>query len=322
MPRCELCEGTDFELIATDIREGEGRIARCRRCELVIQDLGWTPEQLAAYYEREYQQTNSLVAGAELAARAHHEERLKNIGSIVERVLPLVRTGDAVLDIGAGAGTLLSRLRPPADRCVGVEMNTPFVEFMRKELGIEGHARDVNVVDFAGAFDVIVSINTLDHLADPLRTLRTIRRLLKPDGRVYLEVPNQEEAMNAFLPEPQGAAFRRFFWHRAHLFYFTRSTIEALCRKAGLEVEVSCRHEYTLKNFLNWYFTGRPQKDFVGATTESRFFPGDSPFERGFDGAMARAEAEFKRVLAETFRGDSLCCVGRACAPRPWEVRG
>jgi hypothetical protein len=94
------------------------------------------------------------------------------------------------------------------------------------------------------------------------------------------------------------------------LFYFSGETAALLFKKAGLRCSVASRHEYTLKNFLNWYFLGTPQPDFVTGLTGSRFFAGDSEFERKMDSLLAGAEAEFKRISAKTNRGDNLCVTG------------
>jgi SAM-dependent methyltransferase len=312
MPVCEICEGAEFSVIATEIREGEGRIVRCDTCGLVMQDLDWDEKRLRDYYERDYQVTNSLVTGGTQTAEEHFRDRLDTIGNLVRQVEPLVTPKSRVIDIGCGAGELLFRLKPMVSRCVGVELNSRFVDFMRGTLGIEAYAGDVNRLEFSEKFDLVLCIATLDHLPNPLKTLKTMKGLLAPGGRIYLEVPNIDEALNLFLPETSRERYNRFFWHRAHLFYFSRETIEALFKKAGLQVDVSCRHEYTLKNFLQWYYLGEPQRAFLAGVTETGFFPGPDEFEKRMNAMFDGMDREFKAIMAGTFRGDNLCILGRA----------
>ena len=153
-------------------------------------------------------------------------------------------------------------------------------------------------------------ISTLDHLPNPLETLITLKSLLTVNGKIYIEVPNCDEALNYFLPEPNLSNFRRFFWHRAHLFYFTKETISALFKKAGLSIKVTCRHDYTLKNYLNWYFVGKPQSGLVTGMVRNELFDGNSDFEVRMNKMFATMEKEFRKIMSETFRGDSLCCIG------------
>ena len=310
MPVCEVCEFTNFDLIATEIREGAGRIMKCHNCGLVIQDTEENAEGLKDYYENEYQRTNSLVAGKVQSPREHFEDRLKSIGKVFDKVKPLLNPGARVLEIGCGAGALLSLIKPFVSHCVGIELHSPFAEFVERELEIEAHVTDVNTLNLTEKFDVIISIATLDHLPNPFETLLTMKNLLAPGGKIYCEVPNLNEALNRFIPSPNREKFNRFFWHKAHLFYFDQESIKSLFKKAGLRISISSRHDYTLKNFFNWYFLGKPQKIFVEATCAVEFFKGEEPFERCMNEMLFRMDREFRSIMEETFCGDNLCCIG------------
>ncbi len=310
MKPCVLCEGRKFKTIATEIREGDGIITQCVKCGLIMQVLDLDEKRLRDYYEEEYQVTNSLISGKKISAGKHFEERVKTIAPLFERVRPLLSPGMKVLEIGGGPGALLSLCKPLVKKCVGVELNTEFVKFMQRDLSIEAHAADINKLNLKDRFGLIIMINTLDHLPNPVETLTTMKNLLSAGGRIYLETPNRDEALNFYLPQPQLADFRKFFWHRAHLYYFTKDTIAALFNKCGLRIRTACRHEYTLKNYMNWYFTGRPQPGFVSAVSKNELFCGKSDFEKRMNKLFAGAEKEFKKIMSETFRGDTLCCIG------------
>ncbi len=310
MRSCKVCENQDFTLIATQIREGEGRIMECNHCGLVIQDLDWDDKQLKDYYEKEYQQTNSLVDGEEQSPQAHFDERIQTIQPIFEQIKPLLSKDKIVLEVGGGTGELLFLCKPLVKKCVGVEINSSFVRFMNESLEIEAYAEDINKLKLEYSFDLIIISGTLDHLHNPLETLKTLKSLLAKNGKIYLEVPNRNEALNFYLPEPQKTQFNTFFWHRAHLFYFTKETITALFKKVGLQIDISCRHNYTLKNYLSWYFRGKPQKGLVEGQTNTRLFDGESDFEVKMNDMFEKMEHEFQSTMAETFRGESLCCIG------------
>jgi len=299
-----------FSLVTNRIREGKARIVKCDNCGLVIQDFNWGEKKLRKYYEKEYQATNSLVLGKPQTPEEHFSDRMKTIGSVFEKVKLFLNKDSRVLDVGCGAGELLSLIKPIVKHCVGVELNTLFVDFIKSRLKIDAYSEDVNNLKTDERFNIIISISTLDHLSNPLKTLISMKNLLSPKGRIYIEVPNIDEALNCLLPPATRAKYSEFFWHRAHLFYFSKDTITALFKKAELKVDVSCRHEYTLKNFLNWYFLGKPQNDFVTGLTDIGLFDGSSDFERRMNDMLARMDIEFKEIIAETFCGDNLCCVG------------
>lgn len=313
MAHCEICGKNNFTLITREIREGPGQVSQCKSCGLVIQDANWAPEGIKKYYNAEYQRTNSLDARKEQSPREHFNNRLKTIQPIVERIGKLLKRDMSVLELGCGAGELLYSIRPNVGKVVGLELCEGFVDFMKGELGIEAYAKDINKVDFGTRkFDLVISIATLDHLPNPLQTLKTIKGLLSPKGVIYIEVPNLNEALNFYLPKASRKAFNKFFWHKAHLFYFTRETLSKLIEKAGFSCKISCRHEYTFRNYLNWYFTGSPQLTFVDATTGIKLFSGNSQFEKGMNKIFYDIEERFHKLMKRTFRGDTLCCLAKS----------
>lgn len=309
MSTCQLCSGSEYRLLSTRLREGEGRIVQCAGCGLIIQDLDWDAERLKRYYEEEYQDTNSLVTGQAQTPREHFNDRLQTLAPILEKLAPLLAPGQDILELGCGCGALLHSLGANPGRRVGLEMHSPFVEFMRQDLGLEAHTQGLGELGFAEDFDLAICIDSLDHMPDPLVQLRLLWRALRPGGVLYLEVPNEEDALGRNLPEQTRQAYKTFFWHRAHLFYFSRSTLGAMLAAAGFGADITCRHNYTLKNHLSWYFTGRPQGSFVAGTTKVELYPGKDAFEQGMNALMRDMEPRFKALLAETFTGDALCCV-------------
>ena len=309
---CEICGLKNFKVIATEIREGPGIINKCNSCGLIMQDIIQTNEEIEEYYNKEYQKTNSLQIGKEQSPREHFDDRVKTFEHLLNNILPLLRPNMKILEIGCGTGELLFLIKPYVQEVVGIEIHKQYVDFMNDELGIEAYAEDVNKIDFNDrTFDIVLSIMTLDHLPNPAETLHTMKHLLTKDGIIYIEVPNQEEALNYYLPEPNQKRFNTFFWHKAHYFYFTRDTLTRLMEKVGFEPKITCRHEYTIQNFLNWYFTGTPQQSFIEASMKADFFSGDSEFETTMNEMFNEMDSRFHKILNRHFRGDTLCCIAR-----------
>lgn len=307
---CELCNSQDFNIIATEIREGPGAILQCRRCGLALLDIRQTEHDLEKYYNEEYQRTNSLRLGKLQTPREHFQDSFSSSEQVFEKVRPYLASDKRVLEIGCGSGGLLSRIKPFVKEAVGVELNKDFVNYIKRDLGITAFAQDVNSMNLPDeSFDIVMCIMTLDHLPNPSQTVATMKRLLKPGGIIYIEVPNRNEALNHYLPEPNQNKFNTFFWHKAHYFYFTKDTLTILLKNIGLTSDISCRHQYTLVNFLNWYFCGAPQKTFIEATSRSHLFKGDDDFERRMNTLFSNADNSFHKILEETFSGDTLCCI-------------
>ena len=312
MNSCEICNSTDFKVVSREIREGPGVISKCSSCGLVILNIDQTKEELKKYYNEEYQFANSLQSGKEQSPREHFQDRIKTLQQIVKRLSSYLNPNMRVLEIGCGCGELLYLIKDHVKEVVGVEINESFVEFINNELGIEAYSEDINKMNLDDrVFDIVICVMTLDHMPNPFEALNSMKSLMAKGGVMYIEVPNIEEAMNCYLPEPGRTRFNTFFWHQAHYFYFSMDTLTKLINKVGLNCEITCRHEYSLMNFFNWYFAGKPQNSFLEATSEAGAFNGDSTFEVGMNKIISEMDIQFHNLLSETYRGDTLCCIAQ-----------
>lgn len=106
-------------------------------------------------------------------------------------ILPIlaVRPGEQVLEVGYGPGALLRLLRgTDAARVCGVDPSPD----MRKLAGRRAPGADLRLGDAAGtgfpdgAFDCVVSVNTVALWPDLGAGLRELRRITREDGRVVL----------------------------------------------------------------------------------------------------------------------------------------
>ena len=129
----------------------------------------------------------------------HHESVLRShtwrtAENSAAYLLPHLRPGIAVLDVGCGPGTItadLAALVSPG-RIVAVDSAPAVLEqaaAFAAEAGvadrIEFAVADVNALDFPdGTFDVVHAHQVLQHLADPVKALREMRRVCKPGGIV------------------------------------------------------------------------------------------------------------------------------------------
>lgn len=307
------CNQGNMELLSTQIREGEGRIVRCTRCNLVKQELEWTVEEIAEYYNDEYQLTNSLVSGQVQTPRERFNDRLKTIYPFFELLKPLLKSNMAVLEVGCGAGELLSLIKPLVRECVGVEMNDAFVKFIQSDLNMEAFTGDVTQMDWGDRkFDLVICVDSLDHMANPLEVLTFMKGLLLPTGKMWVAVPNLDEVLNHYLPVPNQERYHTFFWHRAHFFYFNADTLAQMLRAAGMAVvNVEYYHQYTLKNFLKWFFTGLPQSSYVEAATGINYLVEKDTFAKEMNEMFINAEEKFQQLLREHGRGDTICCTAK-----------
>ena len=158
--------------------------------------------------------------------------------------------GRDVLEIGSGIGNLSEFLVDTADRVVLTDTAPEYLERLRKRFQPRSHVQVRRLYlptvdgDLVGrGFDTIVCLNVLEHVEDDLGSLRAMRTLLAPRGRLVLLVPALQ-TLYGTLDEALGH-FRR---------YRPRELREKFAA-AGL---VMGHLEYfNLAGIPGWWFTGR-----------------------------------------------------------------
>ena len=92
------------------------------------------------------------------------------------------------------------------------------------------HGTAETVTSEAGGHDAVVMLDVLEHLVDPVATLRHLRGLVHDEGLLALSTINVASLHGKL---------RRGSWPwfiRPHLHYFTPETLEATLRRGGFEL--------------------------------------------------------------------------------------
>jgi SAM-dependent methyltransferase len=104
-------------------------------------------------------------------------------------------TGKAVLDIGCGHGALSQALAQDAASVLGIDVDAEFIEFARDRMlqddpgladRLEFRLADLPDLGLTDAFDLAVSKDTFEHVADVPAMLRAVQRALKPGGELWV----------------------------------------------------------------------------------------------------------------------------------------
>jgi SAM-dependent methyltransferase len=139
-----------------------------------------------------------------------------------------------LLDIGCAYGFLLDEAKPFYD-VSGIELAAEAAASCRKRgLRVLTGAADEAALTRLGAMDVIVMLDVLEHLPDPLATLTLCRRHLNPGGALVITTGDF-----ASLYARVAGAHWRLMTPPQHLWFYTPESLRRLARAAGLRVEAS-----------------------------------------------------------------------------------
>ncbi|GAA4709248.1 class I SAM-dependent methyltransferase [Sphingomonas lutea] len=104
-----------------------------------------------------------------------------------------------ILDIGCGPGALVSELRRAGYDAHGVDRSAKAIALGRhlqqQAPGMELRAE----IDesWQGKFDVVMSFEVIEHLAEDVREMRNWRRFLRPGGQLIVSTPAHQRRWNA-----------------------------------------------------------------------------------------------------------------------------
>jgi ubiquinone/menaquinone biosynthesis C-methylase UbiE len=97
------------------------------------------------------------------------------------------------LDVGCGAGELLWAAKNSGWEAEGIDPSKEFIEIGRERLGVEGRAGTLEEAAFPdNYFDAVAMSSIIEHLYDPFETLREIHRVLRPEGLLWFDAPNED----------------------------------------------------------------------------------------------------------------------------------
>lgn len=119
------------------------------------------------------------------------------------------------------------------ERVVGLDLVAPTVPSGYREDRI-GSVMELEATFGARRFDTVVAAELIEHLEDPYGFLRSVRRVIGPDGRLVLTTPNPLGFPVLFLEILRS---RRWFYTTDHTFYFLPRWVDRMLDFTGFELE-------------------------------------------------------------------------------------
>lgn len=221
---CPSCGGGT----AAHVRTLQGySLERCTACGLVFVNprptarsltelyLGKTPDSQADFYAK-------TVSPAQIA---EYERILTDLGE-------LSRARGRLLDVGCAAGYFMQQAARAGYEAHGIDLAT-WVEQIAIERDVPNvRAGTLREAAFPDAwFDVVHSSQVFEHLPNPLDELHEIRRVLRPGGILYINVPNYQ-CLSIVL----GRDDFELNNPPEHVVYFSPRTLAGVLTRAGFDV--------------------------------------------------------------------------------------
>ena len=223
---CNYCQLDDAtEVFAAGVAQ-PSRIVRCNRCGLMyanprakepdhVQIQTWDPDMVSLSWHSQRVEKEKLQVRDYTRTRALLNQTFPERGKLLE--------------IGSGFGYLLTEFKKEGWNVFGIEPDRFACRYAKEKLGVDCIS---DLVGNAGipdeSYDVVIMNHVIEHLDNPLGTLREINRVLKPSGRLVLETPRYDTLMFRLLGRRE-----RSINCIGHIYFFTTRTLKNLYEAAG-----------------------------------------------------------------------------------------
>jgi SAM-dependent methyltransferase len=214
----------------------EFTVVECIGCRLIRLHPLPTPAELRNYYPNLYWYKPAETFAAHLE-EAYRRFVLRDHLRFVRRALKDSEEEGLVLDVGCGGGLFLRMLSEYGHPTVGLDFSLDAASVAWRQNGVPAVCATLAKAPLApGSCAGITMFHVLEHLYDPVSYIEAAHKLLKPDGRLIIQVPNASSwQFLVFGKNWNGVDVPR------HLINFRQRDVDALLDACGFEV---LRHKH------------------------------------------------------------------------------
>lgn len=249
---CNVCESDDARLIGTGFdyeywtSPEEFRAYRCRVCGCVY----LSPRPDVSEFARIYPSTYHSLAFSQDNFALVHKIRSRLETNRLLRYCEGIPSDARILDVGCGDGFHLQLLRTYGRdtwTVEGIDIDSRAVERATKG-GATVHQGTIEELELLqNQYDVVYTLQTVEHVADPYSMLTAIHRVLKPGGRLVIVTDNTGSLDFRWF---QKGLWGGYHFPR-HWNLFDRSSLTWLATRAGYETE----RIDTIVSPVNWVYS-------------------------------------------------------------------
>ena len=263
------------------------------------------------YYSKDYRNEY----GAEIEKVTLPSEHLEIYSSLNEKQFQIfssdLTSETKFLEIGCSFGGILNKVSDAGLKVIhGVEPNKRDAQIVSSRLST---AKIFNSTfeksELADEYyDMVVSIEVLEHVVSPLHFLKKCYGILSKNGLIHIEVPNHNDVLLSAYKDP---GYLNFYYHKAHIHYFTKESLLLLCHECGFEGSVASFLMYPFFNHVWWYQNHKPQLSATTALAQPLPTAGNTPADKVINEFYKKIENEYETLINNNMLGDCLIFHGQ-----------
>lgn len=221
---CIVCGSNNFISWA---KHDSFKTVQCRKCGFIWMRPFLTDKGLTEYY-------SNYIGKRRINNKKKMEQRAKQYIQDVAFLEHYIAKGK-LLDVGCNGGFLLNAFNPRFKK-YGLEIDAEAVKYAKKhfkKIGNNIHCLPLEKAPFKKSFfDVIVMRGTIEHVPNPIATIKKTSQLLKKGGYYYITATPNGECFAAKIYRDKWGLYHPV----QHIWYFSPKTLSIICKKFGLKL--------------------------------------------------------------------------------------
>jgi len=229
---CSLCESNNFTLVSEGDRYGfDLKKQFCNQCGLIQTYPALSREFHEEFYSYHYRPLylKSKTVDYEDVIKEQNDKAEKYLDYFLNNGLSTQLADLSVIEIGCSSGGTINTLKKAVKSVQGCDLDVEAIKFAKNKfkLNVEVGMYPSSLPDGPKLF---ILSHMLEHVFNPLETLREIRLIMSPGDYLFVAVPG----LNGVSKGDYKNDLRRYF-HIAHVTDFSATTLTNVANHAGFK---------------------------------------------------------------------------------------
>ena len=227
MQPCPICQSLDQKLNLCKVSftyKSEFDLCECPKCHVIYYHPTPSEEQFVSFYSIDEYKFNRWKQESKAAVYIKELNKRQKSGKF--------------LDVGCATGYMINKISQDSDwEVYGVELSKNPAMFVRDVLKIKNIIHgDIFTANYdSNFFDCINVSDVLEHVPNPVEFLNECHRILKPNGFIFLNVPNgfnDSRGLIQYYNKNHEAGCHA----SGHIYFFQQPTLQYLFKTTGFNI--------------------------------------------------------------------------------------
>ena len=244
--KCPSCFSHSYQFV----KANGDLLYKCSSCKLIFIYPYPTEDEMVQRHTAESYADSAYFSTGESASL---KNQIPSYKFIKEQIFKYIKSGETVLDIGAGSGDF-SKMISSKYNLIAIEPSNKLADVIRKKVDCKIHNGTLNNFESNQNIQAVVMLDVIEHCASPSSMVKKVNELLPSNGFVFVSTVDSESLL--FITGKliwKLSKYSKFFkyilnriYYYQHNWFFNRRVLKSLFEDNGFKIIDQRGFEYPL----------------------------------------------------------------------------